>query len=95
MRTIAGLMRFPTLGRALLVPGAYTALVVVEGQFITPIVLSRRLTLNPVALFVSLVVWGFLWGAMGALLAVPLLAIFKIVCDHIPQLKPVGHFLGG
>jgi hypothetical protein len=55
---------------------------------------SRRLTLNPVAIFISLALWWWLWGIAGALLAVPLLATFKIVCDHIESLASIGAFLG-
>ena len=57
--------------------------------------LARRFTLNPVLVIVSLFFWDGIWGVTGALLAVPLLAIAKIVCDHIPVLSPVGHVLGG
>ncbi len=92
--SVAALMSFDTVARALVVPGVYLILVSIEGQFLTPIVLSRRLTLNPVALFLSLLLWGFLWGVPGALLAVPMLATFKIVCDHLRPLAPIGHFLG-
>jgi predicted PurR-regulated permease PerM len=81
--TLAGVISFPSLGQALLPPGLYLVFVIVEGQLLTPIVLARRLTLNPVALFVSLIIWAWLWGVPGALLAVPLLATFKILCDHI------------
>ena len=90
----AALMSFDTVGRALAVPGLYLGLVLIEGQFLTPVVLARRMTLNPVAQFISLLLWGFIWGVPGALLAVPLLATFKIACDHIRPLYPLGHFLG-
>jgi predicted PurR-regulated permease PerM len=65
-----------------------------EGQFLTPMLLGRRLTLNPVVIFVALLIWGWLWGAPGVLMAVPLLAAFKILCDHVPSLVAVGEFLG-
>ncbi|MDX1540376.1 MAG: AI-2E family transporter, partial [Geminicoccaceae bacterium] len=61
---------------------------------LTPAILGRRLTLNPVVIFISLLVWGFLWGTPGILLAVPLLATFKILCDNVEPLYPVGQFLG-
>jgi predicted PurR-regulated permease PerM len=47
-----------------------------------------------VAVFVGLTFWWFLWGVPGAFIAVPLLAAFKTVCDHVPALAPVGEFLG-
>jgi predicted PurR-regulated permease PerM len=54
---------------------------------------GRRLTINPVIVFTSLLLWGWLWGAAGLLLAVPLLVITKILCDHIPPLQVVGEYL--
>ena len=56
--------------------------------------LARRLTLNPILILLSVLSWYALWGVPGALLAVPLLAIFKIFCDRIDPLKPVGHLIG-
>jgi predicted PurR-regulated permease PerM len=56
--------------------------------------LARRFTLNPVLVIVSLFFWHTIWGIPGALLAVPLLAMFKILCDHVRSLKPVGHLIG-
>ena len=55
---------------------------------------SRRLTLNPVAVFVGLAFWWWIWGVPGAFIAVPLIATFKIFCDHIDTLAPIGEFLG-
>jgi predicted PurR-regulated permease PerM len=91
---MASLVAFPDVGRALLVPGAYMAVDVVQAYFISPMVLGRRLTLNPVAILVGLVFWWWIWGVGGAFIAVPLLATFKIVCDHIESLAPIGEFLG-
>lgn len=74
---------------------AYFALTAAEGYFLTPLILGRRLTLNPVMILLSLLLWGWLWGAVGAVLAVPLLASFKIVCDRVRPLKPLGELLEG
>ena len=60
----------------------------------SPLLYSRRLTLNPVALFVGLAFWWWIWGIPGAFVAVPLMATFKIFCDHIDSLAPIGEFLG-
>jgi predicted PurR-regulated permease PerM len=79
---------------ALLPPGIYFLIHVAEGEAITPMLVARRFTLNPVLVIVSLFFWDWMWGVTGALLAVPLLAILKIVCDHIPPLTPLGHLLG-
>jgi predicted PurR-regulated permease PerM len=92
--TMAGLVTFPTVGHALLVPGAYLAVNLIQSQLISPMILGRRLTLNPVAILVGLVFWWWLWGVGGAFIAVPLLATFKIFCDHIESLAPIGEFLG-
>jgi predicted PurR-regulated permease PerM len=79
---------------ALLPPGIYLLIHAVEGETVTPMLLARRFTLNPVLVIVSLFFWDFLWGVPGAFLAVPLLAIAKIVFDRIPPLTPLGHLLG-
>jgi len=92
--SLAGLVTFPTLGHAMLVPGAYLAVNLVQANFVTPTILGRRLTLNPVAIVLGLVFWWWLWGVGGAFIAVPLLATFKIFCDHIEALAPIGEFLG-
>jgi predicted PurR-regulated permease PerM len=81
--------------RMVLPVGIYACLVIVESQAITPTVMARRFSLNPVAVAVSLVFWFWMWGTLGALLAVPMLAAFKVVCDHIGPLNAVGHMLEG
>ncbi|HET6837835.1 MAG TPA: AI-2E family transporter [Gemmatimonadales bacterium] len=91
---LAGLVAFDQIGHALLVPAAYLAVNILQSQFIAPLILGRRLTLNPVAIFVGLVFWWWIWGVPGAFIAVPLLATFKIFCDHIEALAPIGEFLG-
>jgi predicted PurR-regulated permease PerM len=91
---LAGLVTFDQIGQALLVPAAYLAVNILQSQFISPLILGRRLTLNPVAIFVGLVFWWWIWGVPGAFIAVPLLATFKIFCDHIEALAPIGEFLG-
>jgi predicted PurR-regulated permease PerM len=61
---------------------------------VSPLTLGHRLTLNPVAIFLGLIFWGWMWGVVGALISVPLLVVFKIFCDHSERLAPVGEFLG-
>jgi predicted PurR-regulated permease PerM len=92
--TLVGLTTFDDTLRALMVPGVYVAINFVQGNFIVPMVLGRRLTLNPVAIFIGLVFFWWIWGVAGAFLAVPILATFKIFCDHIETLQPIGEFLG-
>jgi predicted PurR-regulated permease PerM len=91
---LAGLATFEQVGHAMLVPISYLAVNLLQSQLITPMVLGHRLTLNPVAIFISLVFWWWIWGVPGAFIAVPLIATFKIFCDHIEALAPIGEFLG-
>jgi predicted PurR-regulated permease PerM len=88
--TLVGFMTFDTLGHALAVPGAFFLLAAIEGQLITPTIIGRRLSLDPTVVFVWLLVWGWSWGVIGILLAGPLLACFRIVCQHVRSLHSVG-----
>lgn len=90
-----GLFVKDSIGGALVPPAIYLAIHIAEGEVITPMLLARRFTLNPVLVIVSLFFCDWMWGVMGALLSVPLLSILKIVCDNIPSLTPIGHLLGG
>ncbi len=92
--TLAGLSTFPDTGRALLIPGSFLAINLIQANFVSPLILGNRLTLNPVAIFVGLTFFFWIWGVPGAFLAVPLLATFKIFCDHIASLAAIGEFLG-
>lgn len=91
---VIALLTFPSIGYALVPPLVFFALTTLEGQFVTPSLVGRRLTVSPVAVFLALMVWGWMWGIPGLLLAVPLLATFKIVCDTVPHLRPLGAYLG-
>jgi predicted PurR-regulated permease PerM len=91
--TLASVLSFDSLGWAMLSPGIYLALAIIEGNFITPFVLGRSLTLNPIVVLIGLIFWGWIWGILGTVLAVPILATFKILCNHIKPLDGVGAFL--
>jgi len=80
---MVGLVTFPTLTHALLAPLLFLALATLEGHFVTPSIMGRRLTLNPLTVFLSLVFWTWLWGPVGAFLAVPLLIMALVVIDHL------------
>jgi predicted PurR-regulated permease PerM len=88
------LTAFDSVGRALMVPGAYVLLNTLEGNLVTPLILGRELALNPVMIFTWLIFWAWIWGIPGALLAIPLLATTKIVADNVEALAPLGAFLG-
>jgi predicted PurR-regulated permease PerM len=92
--SLAGLTTFDQLGRALLVPGSFLAINMLQANLVTPLLLGHRLTLNPVAIFTGLAFFYWIWGVPGAFLAVPLLATFKIFCDNIGSLAAIGEFLG-
>jgi predicted PurR-regulated permease PerM len=92
---LVGLMTFDGVWHALLPAGIYLLIHLVEGEALTPMLLARRFVLNPVLVMMSLVFWYWMWGIAGALLAVPMLAILKIVCDRVRPLMALGHFLGG
>ncbi len=91
---MVGFLTFDSVSQALLAPGAFIGLNILESYIVTPLVLGRRLTLNPVVIFLALTFWGWLWGIAGALLAVPIMVVFKIFCDHSEPLASVGEFLG-
>jgi predicted PurR-regulated permease PerM len=93
--TVVAFITFDDLNRVLLVPLVFLALQTLEGQFLTPILTGRRLTLNPVMIFLSVLLWSWVWGVVGALMAVPILMTFKIICDHVESLQNIGEFLGG
>ena len=78
-----GLVTFPSLGYALVPPAAFVAVATIEGQFITPTVLGRRLTLNPLVVLLAIAFWAWLWGPMGAFLAVPLTVVFLVTMTHL------------
>jgi predicted PurR-regulated permease PerM len=91
---LAALVTFDDTGKAMLVPGAFLALNLIESNLVTPMIYGNRMQLNTVALFIGLVFWWYIWGVPGAILAVPMMAAFKIACDHIESLSPIGEFLG-
>jgi predicted PurR-regulated permease PerM len=86
---MVGLVTFATLAQALVAPLIFLALATLEGHFITPGIMGRRLTLNPLTVFLSLVFWTWLWGPVGAFLAVPLLIVALVVIGHLfPENEP-------
>lgn len=89
------IVAFDNIGYALLLPAGYVFLTAIEGQFLTPWLVGRRLEMNGVAVFLAVVLWGWLWGIPGALVAVPLLVVFKVICDNVERLNTIGAFLGG
>ena len=95
MVSIVAILSFATIGEALIPPAIYLGCHILEGQFLTPIILGRRLELNSVAIFITLALWSWLWGIVGAIIAVPLLVCIKVFCDHFDGLTSFGEFLSG
>jgi predicted PurR-regulated permease PerM len=92
--TIVALVTFESVGHALLAPAIYLGVNFAD-NFISPLFLGKRLTLNPLIVFLCLMFWGWIWGIVGVLLAVPLTMAFKIFCDHFKTLAPLGELLAG
>jgi predicted PurR-regulated permease PerM len=91
---VVALLTFQDMGRIVAAPVALAAITALEGQVVTPMILGRRLALNPVVILIGLLLWGWLWGVPGALVAVPLLVSFKIIADRTPSLRALGKVLG-
>jgi predicted PurR-regulated permease PerM len=91
---LAGVVSFDTTGPAFLGAGAFFLVNMLEANLVTPMLMGRRLPLNPVAIFGGLLFWGWLWGVTGAILAVPLMACVKVMADRVPPLRPLGEMLG-
>ncbi len=91
--TVGATLSFDSLGYALIFPAVYLAFGALEGSFITPWIMGRSLTLNPVIILLSLTFWGWMWGIVGIILAVPILSAFKIFCGHVKPMEPLAEFL--
>jgi predicted PurR-regulated permease PerM len=92
---LAGLLTMDSLFHAFMPAAGFMVIHIVEGQFVTPMLLARRFTLNPVVVIISLIFWYWMWGVPGAILAVPVLGIIKIVCDSIGPWAAIGHLIEG
>lgn len=91
---IIGLTRWQTSGPFFGVAGALTGFHIVAQNLLMPAIVGRRMHLNAVAVTVALLFWGWLWGAAGLILAIPIMAVLKVICDHVPSWQPVGRWLG-
>jgi predicted PurR-regulated permease PerM len=91
--SLAGILTFDNLVQAFVAPAVYFVLMTICWQGVVPFVVGRRMTLSPVAVFITIIVLGWMWGVVGALVAVPVLASLKIICERIGPLNPVAEFL--
>jgi predicted PurR-regulated permease PerM len=90
---LASLLQFSDIAVALLVAGISLVITTIEGSLFTPIVFGRSVSLNPVAVFVSFMFWGWLWGVPGMFLALPLLTILKTIAESVEDLAPLAELL--
>lgn len=91
---LVAFLQFGSFDMALLVGGASLLIHMLVGNLLTPWLTGRASRMSPVAVFVGLLAWGWLWGVWGLLLGIPILMMVKAVCDRVEELKPVGEFLG-
>lgn len=91
---IVAFMQFNDLAKSLYVSGAAFLITSLEGFLLTPMLMGRAAQMNPVAVFVGLLFWSWVWGIWGTVLAVPMLMMIKAICDHIEDLQPIGELLG-
>jgi predicted PurR-regulated permease PerM len=91
---VVAFLQFDSVARTLLVCGVAFLITSLEGFLLTPALMGRAARMNPVAIFVGLLFWSWIWGVWGAVLAVPMLMMVKAACDHIEELQPVGELLG-
>lgn len=91
---LVAFLQFGSINMALAVGSASVVIHTLVGNLLTPWLTSRASRLSPVAVFMGLLAWGWLWGVWGLLLGIPILMIVKSVCDRVEDLKPIGEFLG-
>jgi predicted PurR-regulated permease PerM len=94
LAALVALLQFGTLGMTLAAGGLTLAITALEGNLLTPWLISRAARMNPVAIFLGVLFWGWLWGVWGMLLAVPLMMVIKTICDYVEDLQPIGEMLG-
>ena len=92
--SIVGFLQFGTVGMTAAVAGVSLLITTLEGSLLTPMLMGRASAMNQVAIFAGLLFWSWIWGLWGMLLAVPMMMVVKVICDHVESLQPVGHLLG-
>ena len=90
---LIGLAKWKTIGSFVLVAAGLTAIHVIALNFVAPQLVGRRVRLNAVAITISLLFWGWVWGGMGLLLAIPITATLRVICDHTESWRPIGRWL--
>lgn len=91
---VVAFLQFDDLLRTSVVCAVTFAITALEGFLLTPMLMGRAAQMNPVAIFIGLLFWSWMWGIWGTVLAVPMLMMLKAVCDHVEDLQPIGELLG-
>jgi predicted PurR-regulated permease PerM len=91
---VVSFMQFHDITKTLYISATAMAITSLEGFLLTPALMGRAARMNPVAVFVGLLFWSFVWGVWGTVLAVPMLMMVKAICDRVEDLQPVGELLG-
>ncbi|WP_103333593.1 AI-2E family transporter [Pseudotabrizicola formosa] len=92
---LVALVTFSDVFWPVMVALTYFTLTTLEGQLITPYFVARRLQMNAVVVFLTVALWAWLWSVIGMIIAVPLLVVISVICDHVPGLEKLGNFLAG
>jgi predicted PurR-regulated permease PerM len=92
--SIVAYLQFATIPMTAAVAGVSLLITTLEGFLLTPLLIGRASSMNQVAVFAGLLFWSWVWGVWGILLAVPMMMVIKVICDHVEPLQPVGHLLG-
>jgi predicted PurR-regulated permease PerM len=88
------MLQFGTISKALLVAGVSLVITTLEGSLLTPMLMGKVAEMNRVTVFAGLLFWSWIWGIWGMLLAVPIMMVIKVICDHVEDLRPIGRFMG-
>jgi predicted PurR-regulated permease PerM len=91
---VVGYLQFQTFGPPFVVSAVALVITSLEGWLLTPFLMGRAARMNPVAIFVGLLFWSWVWGAWGVILAVPMMMMFKAICDRVEDLRPVAELIG-
>ena len=92
--SVVGFLQFGTIGMTAAIAGVSLLITTLEGSLLTPLLMGRASSMNQVAVFAGLLFWSWVWGIWGMLLAVPMMMVVKVICDHVESLRPVGHLMG-
>jgi predicted PurR-regulated permease PerM len=92
--SVVGFLQFGTIGMTAAVAGVSLLITTLEGLLLTPTLMGRAASMNQIAVFAGLLFWSWAWGIWGLLLAVPMMMVIKVICDHVEPLHPIGHLLG-